>query len=189
MHLSTHTAQALANALRQHAVARIGLEDNLYVTTGEPTTEPSEAAPARHITRPPTYLRLLPQVGLLTVYYANTRGKSPGFRRGMMLPCGSTPIRPITGRPSLAPSSSTRSPIGGSCDRFSEWQLVVTRGDYGLATFRRCHGVGYVALLRRRLDNCAGGVRSLRTWPGTLRSKRLSASFCFSFVTTIPRFT
>src|SRR5262249_11198525 len=33
--------------------------------------------------------------------------------RGEMLPSGSTPIRPVTGRRWLAPSSFTRSPIGG----------------------------------------------------------------------------
>src|SRR5262249_61597138 len=32
--------------------------------------------------------------------------------RGVISPKGSTPIRPITGRPSLPPSSSTRRPIG-----------------------------------------------------------------------------
>src|SRR5713226_7539701 len=37
----------------------------------------------------------------------------------MMLPGGSTPIRPITGRPSLAPSSSTRSLIGFSHETLS----------------------------------------------------------------------
>ncbi len=45
--------------------------------------------------------------------------------------------------------------------------LVGVRGweDNGVATFRRCTGVGQVASLRRWLDICVGGVRSLRTWP------------------------
>src|SRR5207244_1272981 len=37
------------------------------------------------------------------------------------------------------------------------------RGDNGLTTFRRCHGVGEVAPLRRGCVSCAGGVRSPRT--------------------------
>src|SRR5262245_22765800 len=37
----------------------------------------------------------------------------------VMLPSGSTPIRPITGRPSLTPPSFTRSPIGSPCGLLS----------------------------------------------------------------------
>jgi hypothetical protein len=43
-----------------------------------------------------------------------------------------TPIRPITGRPSLPPSSSTRCRIGPSCDG------PTRRDDNGFTTFRRC---------------------------------------------------
>src|SRR4051794_1244855 len=43
-----------------------------------------------------------------------------------MSPDGSTPIRPITGRPSLAPSSLTRRPIGAPCDALSP--RLVPRG-------------------------------------------------------------
>jgi len=100
----------------KHAVVRIGLEDDLYVTAREPTTEPSEAAPARSITLPPTYLHCFLKSVCSRFTYANTRGKSAGFRRGMISPCGSIPIRPITDRPSLAPSSFTRRPIGASCE-------------------------------------------------------------------------
>ena len=42
------------------------------------------------------------------------------------------------------------------------------REDNGVATFRRGTRVGEVASLRRWLASCAGGVRSLRTWPGAL---------------------
>jgi hypothetical protein len=38
----------------------------------------------------------------------------------MMLPAGATPIRPITERRSLAPSSSTRRPLGYSCESLSQ---------------------------------------------------------------------
>src|SRR3954470_19573033 len=36
-----------------------------------------------------------------------------------MSPAGSTPIRPITGRPSLAPSSPTRRPVSSPCGLLS----------------------------------------------------------------------
>src|SRR5262249_19762468 len=39
--------------------------------------------------------------------------------RGVMLPSGSTPIRPVTGRRWLAPSSFTRCPVGGPCGLLS----------------------------------------------------------------------
>src|SRR5258707_2209105 len=45
----------------------MGLADNLDVTAWEPTTEPSEAAPARTL-RSADISALLPQVGLLTVH-------------------------------------------------------------------------------------------------------------------------
>jgi hypothetical protein len=38
---------------------------------------------------------------------------------GVMSPGGSTPIRPVSGRRSLAPSSFTRRPMGCSCDSLS----------------------------------------------------------------------
>ena len=44
-----------------------------------------------------------------------TRGKSARLRAGVLLPVGALPIRPITGRPSLAPSSSTRSAVRDPC--------------------------------------------------------------------------
>ena len=38
---------------------------------------------------------------------------------GVMSPVGSTPIRPVTGRHSLPPSSFTRRPMGSSCESLS----------------------------------------------------------------------
>ena len=38
---------------------------------------------------------------------------------GILSPGGSTPIRPVTGRPSLPPSSCTRSPFGSPCGLLS----------------------------------------------------------------------
>jgi hypothetical protein len=94
--------------LLRHAVACIGLEGNLYVTAWEPTTEPSEAAPARAL-RSADISALLPQVGLPTFHVRqHQREVSRLSLRGDV----TTPIRPITDRPSLAPSSFTRRPIG-----------------------------------------------------------------------------
>ena len=39
--------------------------------------------------------------------------------RGVMLPVGATPIHPITGQPSLLPSSHARTPIGLPCGSLS----------------------------------------------------------------------
>ena len=47
----------------------------------------------------------------------NTRGKSAGFRRAMISPCGTIPIRPITDRLSLAPSLLYPPPRSASCSR------------------------------------------------------------------------
>lgn len=44
-----------------------------------------------------------------------------------MLPRGSTPIRPITGRPSLAPSSCTRRPQGFPCELLSRRAVPLGR--------------------------------------------------------------
>jgi hypothetical protein len=122
--------------LHRHAVVRIGLEDNLYVTEWEPTTEPSQAAPARALRSADICFACSSRFAS-PFTYANTRGKSAGFHRGMMLPCGATPIRSITERPSLAPSSFTRRLISSSCE-----SSLPRRGDDGLTTFRHCHRVG-----------------------------------------------
>src|SRR5207248_10805623 len=67
--------------------------------------------------------------------------------RGVMSPGGSTPVRPATGRPSLVPSSFTRSPIG------SPYGLLSLAGATGLP---RC--VAEAAWVRSRLY--AGGSSS-----------------------------
>src|SRR6516164_9468909 len=93
----------------------IGLGGNLGVTTAEPATEMTSVAgvaPARTLTIPPTYLRR-PLRRLAD-------GSRPPTPRGSLPPFGwgevATPIRPITGRPSLPPRSLTRSPIGRPYD-------------------------------------------------------------------------
>jgi len=57
-------------------------------------------------------------VGRGSLVTEDHREVSP-LSRGMMLPAGSTPVRPATGRPSLAPGSFTRSPIGAPCGALS----------------------------------------------------------------------
>jgi len=76
----------------------------LYVTTLEPTTEPSEAAPAS-VEHAADISALLPQVGLPTVHVDQHHREVCRLSPWVMLLLGSTPIRPITGRPSLAPLS------------------------------------------------------------------------------------
>ena len=65
-----------------------------------------------------------------------------------MLPGGSTPIRPITDRPSLAPSSFTRRPIGFSCESLS------------LAGRRRAYHVPPMCTVWVRSRLSAGGASS-----------------------------
>jgi len=118
MHLSTHTAQAWDNVpsgTRWHSLA-------LRPPARYPDRASSRnasvvaAAPARTVTVPPTFLRCCPTPVGCPLTCAHTRGKSAPFSGGVMSPHGSTPLRPITGRPSLPPSSSTRCPIRSSCD-------------------------------------------------------------------------
>src|SRR5262249_44387679 len=123
-----HTAQASINVPARYDPARlrrpttpltgrgrpIGLGDDLSVTAAVPATEMSSVAavaPARVITAPPPVL-----------HHSLRRladGSRPPTPEGSLPPFGwghvATPIRPITVRPSLAPSSSPRSPIGLPC--------------------------------------------------------------------------
>ena len=93
----------------------IGLENNLGVTTAEPATEMSSVAavaPAKAIAASPSYL----QHSLRRL----ADGSRPPTPEGSQPACAwgdvATPIRPITGRPSLAPSSPTRCPVRSSYD-------------------------------------------------------------------------
>src|SRR5438445_8326067 len=67
---------------------------------------------------------------------ADPREVSP-LSRGVMLPEGSTPIRPITGRRWLAPSSFTRRPIGWPCGSLS---LAGGRRAYHVSTMQQGWG-------------------------------------------------
>jgi hypothetical protein len=101
--------------------------------------------------------------------------KDPGevgpLSRGVILPDGSTPIRPITGRHWLLPPSSTRRPLG---DRLA---AGLPRGeDDGLTTFygRITDGLG-PASPPVAATATAGDGRGPCTWPRTVWSKPLSA--------------
>jgi hypothetical protein len=101
--LSTHAAQVLVNAPAKARGPPVGLGNDLDVTGWEPTTEPSEAAPARRVARPPTDLLCFLKSVCPPFLSASTRGKSAGFRRGVILPGGATPLQPITGWLTLPP--------------------------------------------------------------------------------------
>jgi hypothetical protein len=58
---------------------------------------------------------LLPNASWLSCHVRPHQREVSPFARGVMLPVGATPIRPITGRPSLAPSSFTRCPMRSPC--------------------------------------------------------------------------
>jgi len=114
---ATFTAYGSSSGLRALAARGrpIGLGVNLDVTTAEPATElpaVAGAAPATAVTAAPTFL-LCPLRRLAD-------GLRPPTPEGSLPACawgnGATPIRPITDRPSLAPSSCTRCPIRSSCD-------------------------------------------------------------------------
>jgi hypothetical protein len=83
------------------------------VLRGGQHTELLEAAPASAL-HAADISALLPQVGLPTIRVRQHPREVCTLAGGV-----ATPIRPITGRLSLAPSSFTRSPIGSPCDVLS----------------------------------------------------------------------
>ena len=108
MQLSLHTAQALANAsceTRRLRYERRRLHDTpprpLPVSRGGRT---SKRCRRRH-------LHCLLQRLVELSRAARPEGSLPAFAWGDV----ATPIRPITGRPSLAPSSSARLRVGRPC--------------------------------------------------------------------------
>ena len=89
----------------------LGLGDSLDVTMLVPATEMlsvAEAAPAKTVTIAPTARRRLLRRFADRSRPPTPEGSRPGFPWGDV----TTPIRPATGRRSLPPSSSTRSPLG-----------------------------------------------------------------------------
>jgi hypothetical protein len=107
---------------------------NLDGTTPEPATElpaVAGAAPATTIAVAPTVL-----LCSLRRLADSSRPPTPEGSRPACAGGDTTPIRPITDRPSLAPSSCTRSPSALLTIRFP------LRGGYGLTTFRRRNRAG-----------------------------------------------
>ncbi len=118
MLVSSHTAQALDNASTKTRGCPIGLGDYLYVTTAEPATElptVAEAAPATVVATAPTDLRRFLRRLAVASRTPTPEGSGPGFPAGAV----ATPIHPVTGRLSLAPSSFTRSPSDSPCGSLS----------------------------------------------------------------------
>ena len=92
----------------------IGLGVNLDGTTAEPATEDRRRPHLRTLPSE-TDLLCLPNRFAVGSCPPTPEGSQPAFARGDV----STPIRPVTGRPSLPPSSFTRRPIGSSCESLS----------------------------------------------------------------------
>jgi hypothetical protein len=101
--------------------------------------------------------------------------------RGVISPDDSTPIRPITGRHSLLPSSSTRRPIG---DPLAAG--LPRREDDGLTTFhgRITDGAGSACSPVARTAT-AGDGRGPCTWPRTVWFKPISAFGLLALTTFI----
>jgi hypothetical protein len=110
-----HTAQAWNNAPSGTRSAPLALRLPARYANRASSRYASvvAAAPARTVTVPPTGLHccLTPVGGSFTC--AHTRGKSAPLRGGTTR-WDAAPIRSITGRPSLVPSSFTRCPVGSS---------------------------------------------------------------------------
>jgi hypothetical protein len=119
MHLSTHTAQASNHASTRTRGWSPKRRSNLDVTTAVPATEMlpvAEAAPATVLATAPTVLRRLLRRLADGSRPSTPEGSQPAYAWSPV----PTPIRPITGRLSLCPSSSARRPIGSPCGALSQ---------------------------------------------------------------------
>jgi hypothetical protein len=145
---------AYSSSIRQRFLPErgcpIGLGVNLSVIATGPATElisVVQAAPAEVVATSPTVLLCLLRRFADGSRPPTPEGSGPAFAWSN-LAIGSTPIRPITGRRSLPPSSFTRSPIDSPC------------GSSSLAGGLRAYHVASRehAWVRSRLD--AGGSSS-----------------------------
>src|SRR3954453_20562840 len=137
-----HPAQASNNASTRRG-RPIGLGVNLDGTTAEPATEDRRRPHLRTLPSE-TVLLCLPNRFAVGSRPPTPEGSQPAFARGDV----ATPIRPVTGRPSLPPSSFTRRPVD------------LPYGGSTLAGGRRAYHVASQESLwiRPRLD--AGGTSS-----------------------------
>jgi len=97
-----------------------------------------------------------------------------------------TPIRPITERHSLSPSSFTRCPVGSLCRSLSLDPLGLRgREDNRLTTFRRCPRVDRTHLYAGGSTSAPEefGAPGPGTWPLTFWSKRFSSLRLFCVTT------
>ena len=158
------------SAVPRHPITRrgcpIGLGNNLSVTTAGPATEMTTVAavaPAEVLATLPTSLHHSLRRLADGSRPPTPEGSLPAFAWGDV----ATPIRPITGRHSLSPSSFTCCPIGWPCGSLSLTHLEAKEGRQQGYHVSPMYPRGKVASLRRWRDICAGGVRGLRTWPRT----------------------
>src|SRR3954469_3669295 len=145
---------AYSSSIRQRFLPErgcpIGLGVNLGVTATGPATEltsVAQAAPAEVIATSPTVLLCLLRRLVDGSRPPTPEGSRPAFAWSDVA-TGSTPVRPVTGRHSLPPSSFTRSPIDPPCGGST---LAGGLRAYHVASRER-------AWVRSRL--CAGGSSS-----------------------------
>ena len=105
----------------KHAVDLIGLE--VTCTLREQSRLPrcfgGGSRTSKDRCGPADISALLPNAGWLSSHVRPHQREVGSLAGRVLSPPGSTPIRPITGRPSLAPSSFTRSPVGSPCGLLS----------------------------------------------------------------------
>ena len=137
--------------LLRHAVNLIGLEDTC--TVREPSQLPMCLGGGSRTSKdhygPADSSALLPDAGWRSSPVRPHQREVCPLSGGVLSPAGSTPLRPITGRHSLAPPSFTRSPMGSPY------------GSLSLAGGLRAYHVPQLerpGWLRPRL--CAGGSAS-----------------------------
>ena len=136
---------------------------------------------------------LLPNAGWLSSHVRP-------HQREVCPPCGwgdvATPIRPITGRPSLAPSSFTRCPVGSSCGFLSGGVSTGGQRAYHVPQAEHAGGLGRVSSpVVRHLRRGSSEPRNLTTCllaqaylqsriPRTRQTPFCGSTFGLPFVTT-----
>ena len=111
-HLSTHPAQASNNASDENAVAPLALGSTWTLLRQSRLPKIGGGRTSKDRCDPADRSALPPDAGWLSVHVRRHPREVCPLSRGVMC---STPIRPITGRPSLPPSSFTRRPVGSPC--------------------------------------------------------------------------
>ena len=131
---------------------------------------PAEPAGDRTSSKLPSDRLCLPSQLVRRSRAETPEGSQPAFA-GVISPEDSTPIRPITGRHSLPPSSSTRRPIG---DRLAAG-LPREGGRRAYHVPRMNHGWFRLCLSAGGSDSDGRGRENPCTWPLTFWFKPISA--------------